>query len=156
MLAVDLALLAGLAWVDKAKDWGILDFPWWAWLLLGSPALLMMILFLTVPLAELSPGRLRNAGVALLGLLVAADAFGVGSCCSSRLRAATREASSGGAAASPMAAVVWAHQHHRPSGCCSGCSTRADRASAPSADGPTPTSSSRRTALPAAPAGTRG
>ena len=48
------------------------------WLLLASPALLMMILLLAVPLAELSPGRVRNAGVFLLVLLVAADAFAVG------------------------------------------------------------------------------
>ena len=73
-----MALLGGLASIDKAKGWGIIDLPWWAWLLLASPALLMMILLLAVPLAELSPGRVRNAGVALLGLLVAADAFGVG------------------------------------------------------------------------------
>ena len=37
-----------------------------------------MALLLFVPLAELSPGRVRNAGVVLLGLLVAADAIGVG------------------------------------------------------------------------------
>ena len=78
VLAIDVALLAGLASIDKAKGWGIIDLPWWAWLLLASPALLLMILLLVVPLAELSPGRVRNVGVALLGLLVAADAFGVG------------------------------------------------------------------------------
>jgi hypothetical protein len=78
VLAVDVALLGGLAAIDKAKGWGIIDLPWWAWLLLGSPAVLMMILLLAAPLAELSPGRVRNAGVVLLGLLVAADAFGVG------------------------------------------------------------------------------
>jgi hypothetical protein len=77
VLAVDVALLVGLAAIDQAKGWGILDFPWWAWLLLASPALLLMILLLAVPLAELSPGRVRNAGVALLGLLVAADALAV-------------------------------------------------------------------------------
>jgi uncharacterized membrane protein len=37
-----------------------------------------IILLLAVPLAELSPGRVRNAGFALLGLLVAADVMGVG------------------------------------------------------------------------------
>jgi uncharacterized membrane protein len=71
------ALLGGLAAIDNAKGWDIIDLPWWAWLLLASPALLLMILLLALPLAELSPGRVRNAGVALLGLLVAADAFGV-------------------------------------------------------------------------------
>jgi hypothetical protein len=77
VLAVDVALLGGLAAIDEAKGWDIIDLPWWAWLLLASPALLLMILLLAAPLAELSPGRVRNAGVALLGLLAAADAFGV-------------------------------------------------------------------------------
>jgi uncharacterized membrane protein len=78
VLAVDVALLGGLAAIDKAKDWNIIDLRWWAWLLLASPALLLMIMLLAVPLAELSPGRVRNASVALLGLLVAADAIAVG------------------------------------------------------------------------------
>ena len=78
MLAVDVALLAGLAAVDKAKGWHIIHLHWWSWLLLASPALLLMILMAAVPLADLSPGRVRDVSVALLGLLVAADAAGVG------------------------------------------------------------------------------
>src|SRR6478672_813735 len=75
VLAVDVALLGGLAAIDKAKNWAIIDLHWWTWLLLASPALLLMILMLAVPLAELSPGRLRNAGVAdavAVGVLLAA------------------------------------------------------------------------------------
>jgi uncharacterized membrane protein len=78
VLAIDVGLLVGLAWVDKAKGWDIIDLPWWAWLLLAAPALLFMILLLVAPLAELSPGRMRNAGLAMLGLLVASDAVAVG------------------------------------------------------------------------------
>ncbi len=78
VLAIDVALLGGLAAVDKAKDWDIVDLSSWAWLLIASPALLLMVVMLVVPLAELSPGRIRNASVALLGLLVAADAVAVG------------------------------------------------------------------------------
>ncbi len=78
VLAVDVALLVGLASIDKAKGWDIIDLSWWAWLLLASPALLLMALLLAVPRAELSPGRVRNVGVVLLGLLVAADALAVG------------------------------------------------------------------------------
>ena len=78
ILAVDVALLGGLAAIDKAKDWGIIQVHWWAWLLLASPALLLMIMLLAVPLAELRPGRVRNVAVALLGLLIAADAVAVG------------------------------------------------------------------------------
>jgi uncharacterized membrane protein len=78
VLAVDVVLLGGLAAIDKAKGWQIVDLHWWAWLLLAAPALLLMVMMLAAPLAELSPGRVRNASVALLGLLVAADATAVG------------------------------------------------------------------------------
>ena len=78
VLTVDVALLGGLAAIDAAKGWDIIDLPWWAWLLLAAPALLLIVLLLVAPLAELSPGRVRNVGVALLGLLVASDAFAVG------------------------------------------------------------------------------
>ena len=77
-VALDVALLAGLAVADKAKGWGIIDLPWWAWLLLAAPALALMTLLLAAPLAELSPGRMRNAGIVLLGLLVVSDVVAVG------------------------------------------------------------------------------
>ena len=77
VLAVDVGLLVGLATLDQAKGWEIIRLPWWIWLLLAAPALLLIVLLLAVPRALLSPGRVRNAGVALLGLLIAADAFGV-------------------------------------------------------------------------------
>ena len=38
VLALDVALLVGLALVDKAKGWSIIDLAWWAWLLLATPA----------------------------------------------------------------------------------------------------------------------
>jgi hypothetical protein len=78
VLALDVALLVGLALVDKAKGWGIIDLAWWAWLLLATPALVLMTLLLAAPAAGLSPGRVRNAGIALLGMLVASDVVGVG------------------------------------------------------------------------------
>jgi uncharacterized membrane protein len=77
VLAIDVALIAGLAVVDQAQGWQILDLPWWAWLVLVTPALLLMVLLLAVPFAELSPGRVRNVGVTLLGLLAVSDAVGV-------------------------------------------------------------------------------
>jgi uncharacterized membrane protein len=77
VLTVDLALLVGLAVVDKARGWDIIDLPWWVWLVLAAPALILIAVLLAVPLAELSPGRMRNAGVVLLGLLVASDAVAV-------------------------------------------------------------------------------
>jgi uncharacterized membrane protein len=105
VLAVDVALLVGLAVIDKAKGWEIIDLAWWAWLLLASPALLLMVLLLAVPVAELSPGRVRNFGVVLLGLLVAADALAVGV-----LLAALAGSSAGSLSAGELlahGAVVW-------------------------------------------------
>jgi hypothetical protein len=78
VLAIDVALFAGLAAVDKAKGWAIIDLPWWAWLVVATPARILIVLLLVVPLAEVSPGRVRNAGFVLLGLLVASDAVAVG------------------------------------------------------------------------------
>jgi hypothetical protein len=57
VLLLDVALLVGLAVGDKAKGWSIVDLPWWAWLLLAAPALVLMLALLTAPLAELSPAR---------------------------------------------------------------------------------------------------
>ena len=90
-----------------------------------------MVLLLAVPLAELSPGRLRNASVALLGLLVAADAFAVGV-----LLVALTEQAPGASAPANCArhgAVRTGSPTSSPSGCFSGSSTRAVRASAPRA-----------------------
>ena len=67
VLALDVALLGRPRVVDKAKSWGILNLPWWAWLLLAAPALVLMRCCSSRPLAGLSPGRVRNAGIALLG-----------------------------------------------------------------------------------------
>jgi uncharacterized membrane protein len=78
VLVLDAALLAGLAVADKANGWAVVDLPWWMWLLLALPALVLITLLLAVPLAELSPGRVRDASFWLLGLLVASDAVAVG------------------------------------------------------------------------------
>ena len=142
VLAVDVALLAGLAWIDKAKGWEILDLSSWAWLLLASPALLLMVLLLAVPLAELSPGRVRNAGVALLGLLAAADVFGVGVLLAALAGSSARSLSGGELLT--HGAVVWLTNiitfgllfWQLDKG---GPRVRAERG------GPTPTSCSRRT-----------
>jgi uncharacterized membrane protein len=105
VLAVDVALLWGLAFADQAKGWEIVALPWWVWLGFATPALILIVLLLAVPLAELSPGRVRNAGVALLGLLVASDVLAVGV-----LLAALAGASAGSLSAGDLlahGAVVW-------------------------------------------------
>jgi uncharacterized membrane protein len=105
VLAVDVALCWGLAAIDETKGWAIIDLPWWTWLLLAAPALLLMVLLLAVPLAEVSPGRVRSASFALLGLLVASDAVAVGV-----LLAALAGSSGGNLSAGELlahGAVVW-------------------------------------------------
>jgi uncharacterized membrane protein len=105
VLSFYVALLGGLAALDKAMGWDILDLPWWGWLVLAAPALILIVLLLAVPLAELRPGRVRNAGIALLGLLVASDAIGVGV-----LLAALASSSAGSLSAGDLLAhgtVVW-------------------------------------------------
>ena len=78
MLLLDVGLFAALAVADNAYDWALIDLAWWAWIVLASPALVLMALLLVLPVAELSPGRLRSGSIALLGLLVIADVFAVG------------------------------------------------------------------------------
>ena len=91
--------------IDGAKGWDIIDLPWWAWLLLATPALLLIVLLLVAPLAELSPGRVRNVGVALLGLLVASDAVAVGALLAALAGSSAASLSSGELLA--HGAVVW-------------------------------------------------
>jgi uncharacterized membrane protein len=77
VLGLDIALLAGLATLDQTQGWAIIGLPSWAWLVLASPPALLMVALLVFPLAEVSPGRVRNATVGLLGLLVVTDVFGI-------------------------------------------------------------------------------
>ena len=58
-----------------------------------------------MPLAELSPGRVRNAGVALLGLLVASDAVAVGVLLAALVGSSAESLSAGELLA--HGAVVW-------------------------------------------------
>jgi hypothetical protein len=142
VLGLDVALLAGLATLDHTQGWAIIGLPWWAWLLVACPPAMMIAALLVFPLAEVSPGRVRNVTVGLLGLLVLGDAAAIAvllvalaGADGDDLSAATssRTGPSSGSATSSSSA------------CCSGCSTTAARGSAPRAAATTPTSSTRRT-----------
>jgi uncharacterized membrane protein len=106
VLALDIALFAALAVADKTQGWAIINLPWWAWLLLAAPALILIALLLAVPLAELSPGRLRNASFVLFGLLVASDAVAVGVLLAALVGSSARSLSAGDLLA--HGTVVWA------------------------------------------------
>jgi uncharacterized membrane protein len=77
VLGLDVALLAGLATLDHTQGWAIIGLPWWAWLMLAFPPVMLIAAFLVFPLAEVSPGRVRNVTVGLLGLLVLGDAVAI-------------------------------------------------------------------------------
>ena len=66
---VALVVLAVLAVVSWARGWELLGLPWWTWLLLGVPALVLAI---DVSLSFRGNGlvRSREAALFLLGLLV--------------------------------------------------------------------------------------
>src|SRR3954469_25449455 len=62
-------------------------------------------MLLVVPLAELSPRRARNAGIMLLGMLVASDAIAVGALLAALAGSSQSELSAGDLLA--HGAVVW-------------------------------------------------
>ena len=67
--SVVVLVLALLAFVSWAREWELLGLPWWIWLLLGVPALLV-----TIDVSSIFGGRglvrSRKAALFLLGLLV--------------------------------------------------------------------------------------
>ncbi len=66
---VGLLVFVTLALVSRAQSWELLGLPWWIWLLLGVPMLLLTIdVFLTARGGGLV--RSRGAALVLLGLLV--------------------------------------------------------------------------------------
>ena len=66
-----------LAVVSRLQDWALLGFPWWAWLLLGIPALLLVI---DLVLGRRREGlvRSRRAALTLLSCLVVGNAAALG------------------------------------------------------------------------------
>jgi hypothetical protein len=74
---VALSVLVGLAIVSRIREWELVGLPWWIWLVLALPSLL-----LAIDLAlRFGGGRLvrsRRAALALLGLLVAGNFAALG------------------------------------------------------------------------------
>lgn len=69
VVLVVFALLAVVSWT---QEWELLGLPWWTWLLVGLPALLLTI-DLSMTLRGRSLVRSRRAALLLLGLLVVAN-----------------------------------------------------------------------------------
>jgi hypothetical protein len=69
---VALAVLVGLALVSWLRDWELVGLPWWIWLLLALPSLLLAIDLLPT-LGGAGRVRSRRAALTLLGFLVAGN-----------------------------------------------------------------------------------
>jgi GNAT superfamily N-acetyltransferase len=69
---VALAVLVGLALVSWLRDWELVGLPWWIWLLLALPSLLLVIDLLPT-LGGAGRVRSRRAALTLLGFLVAGN-----------------------------------------------------------------------------------
>jgi hypothetical protein len=72
-----LLLFVGLAIVSRSQDWALLGVPWWAWLILGVPALLLVIDLVVASRGE-GLVRTRQAALTLLWCLVAGNAVALG------------------------------------------------------------------------------
>jgi hypothetical protein len=72
-----LAVFVALALLSRMEGWALLGFPWWAWLILGVPALFLVIDLLV---ARRGRGlvRSRQAAIALLFFLVAGNIAALG------------------------------------------------------------------------------
>lgn len=70
-------MFLALAGISRWQDWALLGFPWWAWLIIGAPALLLVV-DLVMGRRGLGLVRSRSAALGLLWLLVAGNAVALG------------------------------------------------------------------------------
>ena len=89
-----LIVLVALAVVSRSQLWELLGLPWWIWLVLGIPALLLAIDLL---LAFRGKGlaRSRNAALVLLGLLVVGNFVALGILVAGLVTASTSDLTGG-------------------------------------------------------------
>jgi uncharacterized membrane protein len=97
------AVLTLLALVSWREGWEVVSFPWWTWLVLAIPGL---VLCLDLWLGTGGLGaRGRNSALVLLGLIVAGNVAGLALLISSLVT--TRSADIGGGQLLMTAAVIW-------------------------------------------------
>jgi hypothetical protein len=92
--ATVLVVLAALAFVSESQGWELLGFPWWIWLALAIPALLLTI-DLLLALAGKGLVRSRMAALVLLGLLAAGNFAALGILVAGLVTADTADLSGG-------------------------------------------------------------
>jgi hypothetical protein len=74
---LSLLVLVALAFVSWAREWELLGLPWWIWLLVAVPALLLTI-DLSLTRRGVGLVRTRRAALLLLGLLVLGNLTALG------------------------------------------------------------------------------
>lgn len=72
-----LVVFVGLALVSRAREWELVGLPWWIWLVVALPSLLLTI-DLLMTLKGTGLVRSRRAALALLGLLVLGNLLALG------------------------------------------------------------------------------
>ena len=89
-----LVVLAALAFVSESQGWELLGLPWWIWLALAVPALLLTIDLLLAPAGK-GLVRSRMAALILLGLLAAGNFAALGILVAGLVTADTADLSGG-------------------------------------------------------------
>ena len=85
---------SALAIVSKSQGWELLGLPWWVWLFLGAPAVLLMI-DLLLAIRDRGLVRTRTAALVLLGLLVAGNFVALGILVAGLVASSTSDLSGG-------------------------------------------------------------
>jgi len=68
-----LALLVVNGLVSRSQGWRLPGTPWWTWIVLAVPEVLLLILLVVSALADVRPGRYRDVVIVLLGVLALAS-----------------------------------------------------------------------------------
>jgi hypothetical protein len=77
MLAA-LALLVVNGLVSRSQGWRLPGTPWWTWIVLAVPEVLLLILLVVSALGDVRPGRYRDVVIVLLGVLALASLTATG------------------------------------------------------------------------------
>jgi hypothetical protein len=76
LAAVGLLVVNGA--VGRSQDWGFPGVPWWTWLMLPIPEVLLLVALVVSTLGGVRPGRHRDVVLILLGLLALASLAATG------------------------------------------------------------------------------
>jgi hypothetical protein len=73
-----LALLVVNGLVSRWQGWRLPGTPWWTWIVLAVPEVLLLMLLVVSALGDVRPGRYRDVVIVLLGVLALASLTATG------------------------------------------------------------------------------